>query len=478
MVATTTRWLELGTRTLAFAVAAVGLAIVWTAFLTSTQGERDRAAALQGERLLRSSAAVSNALGYLIGDSRLALELLVRHIADAAHEDPLRSSQFASLVQTIRNRSLDTPDLRGVRGDGALVLFGAPALSPPEFITDREFFSKQVPYPGVGFLIDAPRLDPETGTWNLVLSQPVPPHQGELAVVFVALASSRLDERIDPLVDTKVETVSLYQDDGSLLYRFPPTTDPSLVSGLPVIREIRSVRRLSGLLQGPELAAYQRVEKTNAWVVVTRPLAARGADWDRWFFGQLFWVSALTLVILGATALLLALLGRLETIRRAQENLARVDPLTGLLNRRAFLERCEQEQNRELRNRGALGLVLLDLDHFKSINDRFGHQEGDRALKAFAEVLVGTVRNSDTLARIGGEEFAVLLPAKEAEAVFETAERLRAAVETIALPEGYLTTSLGVALWNREESFDAWYQRADTALYRAKTGGRNRVESA
>jgi len=343
-------------------------------------------------------------------------------------------------------------------------------------VEDQEFFRKQVPYPGVGFHIDAPRPNPETGSWTLVLSQPVPPHQGDLAVLFVLLDYRQIDERVGPLVDRNAETVGLYQDDGQALYRWPPgaqAEDPG-----PIIASIRSERRLSGLLKGDSLRAYQRLEGTNAWLVVSRPLTALGTDWDHWFFGQMVWVTVLTLVILGATSLLLVLLEKLKTIRIEQEELARVDPLTGLLNRRAFLERCSLEQNRDLRSSGSLGLVLLDLDHFKLINDRFGHQEGDRVLKAFAEVLVRTVRNSDALARIGGEEFAVLLPANEVADVYETAERVRATVESIALPEGFLTTSLGVAIWDREETFDAWYQRADLALYRAKTGGRNRVEAA
>jgi len=158
--------------------------------------------------------------------------------------------------------------------------------------------------------------------------------------------------------------------------------------------------------------------------------------------------------------------------------LATTDPLTGLSNRRHFFERGAQELRRAARYRRPLALLMLDIDHFKSVNDRFGHEAGDAVLRDLAERLRTGLRSSDLPGRIGGEEFAALLPETTAEQAEGLAERLRAAIAASPLgPGARITVSLGVALAlpASEDSIDAVLRRADAALYRAKAGGRNQV---
>lgn len=170
---------------------------------------------------------------------------------------------------------------------------------------------------------------------------------------------------------------------------------------------------------------------------------------------------------------------------RAEEQLAyaaRADPLTGLMNRRAMLEQLEYQAARFQRSDTPFTLILADLDHFKSINDTFGHDSGDQALIEVAEQLKAGLRAQDLVARWGGEEFLVLLPDTDLEGGLVVAEDLREGIAAHAITIGEetlrLTLSLGVAGYRTDQSLNGCIKAADTALYRAKVQGRNRVVAA
>jgi diguanylate cyclase (GGDEF)-like protein len=163
------------------------------------------------------------------------------------------------------------------------------------------------------------------------------------------------------------------------------------------------------------------------------------------------------------------LVSRLE--REAAE-----DPLTGLANRRAFSGACEKEMQRAAREGGDAALVVLDLDHFKDVNDAYGHPYGDRVLIEVAAALKATVRGLDTVARIGGEEFALLLPGADTARAWEVAERARANIAHAALPHGAITCSAGIAAAGGPAALACdLLALADGALYEAKRKGRNRT---
>jgi diguanylate cyclase (GGDEF)-like protein len=149
------------------------------------------------------------------------------------------------------------------------------------------------------------------------------------------------------------------------------------------------------------------------------------------------------------------------------------DPLTGLANRRSLSLACAAEVDRAARHGTAVALVILDIDHFKRINDTYGHPFGDEILVSVAGALSGAARAHDTVARIGGEEFALLLPAADTEDAVSVAERARALVATIKLPEGVLSCSAGVAAMMRADRGERdLFAAADRALYKAKNRGR------
>ena len=163
------------------------------------------------------------------------------------------------------------------------------------------------------------------------------------------------------------------------------------------------------------------------------------------------------------------------------EQEARTDPLTGCANRRGFLELARHELVRARRHGHKMALLMLDLDHFKAVNDRYGHPVGDRALKKVAEVCHEALREEDAIGRIGGEEFAILLPETDGNRAQEVGERVRQAVAvsevTIEdqLPLQF-TVSIGTTVLQTDDAdIEALFGRADKALYAAKEAGRNRV---
>jgi diguanylate cyclase (GGDEF)-like protein len=174
-----------------------------------------------------------------------------------------------------------------------------------------------------------------------------------------------------------------------------------------------------------------------------------------------------------------------DELKRSNElllELSNTDHLTGLFNRRYMMEALDKELQRSRRKGGNLSLIMLDIDHFKLVNDNYGHQQGDLVLQQVALLLQKELRSYDCAARYGGEEFVAILPDSSLKDVVFVADRIRLAVQGTRfngpLAKLTLTASLGVACFSREHSptLDGFIKLADDALYRAKANGRNRVE--
>jgi diguanylate cyclase (GGDEF)-like protein len=168
-------------------------------------------------------------------------------------------------------------------------------------------------------------------------------------------------------------------------------------------------------------------------------------------------------------------------LREALRNQSIRDPLTGLFNRRFLEETLEREIRRAVRSEQALGLLMLDLDHFKKFNDTYGHEAGDSVLRETALFLAKSVRAEDIVCRFGGEEFVVILPLADLHATQARAERIRSKLRDLTVMHqgrslGMITASLGVsALPDHGTARSALLEAADAALYRAKREGRDRV---
>ena len=175
---------------------------------------------------------------------------------------------------------------------------------------------------------------------------------------------------------------------------------------------------------------------------------------------------------------------RVEQLQHEVSQLAelvRTDTLTGLFNFRHFRFVLEQEMERTRRTTQTTALIMIDLDHFKQINDQWGHEGGNQALIAAAQVLLQSVRRLDIACRYGGEEFAIILPATDLMTALQVAERVRVHIENLTVPiDGKilrLTASLGVGVYTslHNESPEQFVARADDSLYRAKQQGRNQI---
>ena len=174
---------------------------------------------------------------------------------------------------------------------------------------------------------------------------------------------------------------------------------------------------------------------------------------------------------------LAAMQGKLKIMISELEQLARTDELTGAWNRRRFEETVATEMDRLRRYGQRLSLMILDVDHFKKINDLYGHSIGDQVLIDLSNTIRSSLRGSDSLIRWGGEEFVILCPNTTAETVSKLAERLRKEIASVKFREvGNITLSFGVAECGAEETWEQWLRRADKALYLAKSGGRDQVK--
>ncbi len=164
-------------------------------------------------------------------------------------------------------------------------------------------------------------------------------------------------------------------------------------------------------------------------------------------------------------------------VRDKLEYLTIHDVLTGVYNRLYFNEYLKNTMKDADRAGTSLCLVILDIDHFKKVNDSFGHHRGDCVLKEIAELTSKCIRQNDALARIGGEEFAIILTNTTSEGAMKVAEKVRQGIYDHSFTEvGKITISLGVALYKNGQSAEIFFKNADEALYRAKNNGRNRVE--
>lgn len=167
---------------------------------------------------------------------------------------------------------------------------------------------------------------------------------------------------------------------------------------------------------------------------------------------------------------------RRHEIEQRLAEMATTDPLTGVANRRKFDESLQEDIRHEARYKCGLSLVLLDIDHFKRINDKFGHDVGDRVLKRLAALIQQQVREADRFFRIGGEEFALLSCTDNGEALVEAAERLRQVAQDHDFGIGQnVTISLGASRFLPGDNCGSLFKRTDEALYEAKRAGRNRV---
>ncbi len=190
--------------------------------------------------------------------------------------------------------------------------------------------------------------------------------------------------------------------------------------------------------------------------------------------GESLWAFFTTATVVSACALIFAI--RNQQQRQEMAVLARRDPLTGVRNRRSMDDALQLAVSTSSRTETPYALVMLDLDHFKAINDKHGHGLGDEILVNLARMVERNTRQSDQLFRFGGEEFVLLMPGVDHAGMKAVVQGLRQKIRsTLRSPDGPVTASFGAALLDDSESWESWLKRADDALYQAKESGRDCV---
>lgn len=474
---------------LSAALTAGFLVLLWSSLAAWTMQNRSETLNQLHGDLDRALAGVEGQLQRIEQVAELMLLAAAQWFAAHPDSDPYAEPGFADSIERLRKAGGHLLDLRLIKSDGAL--YQVPDLSGSRVsVADRDYFKAQSDPLTRGLFIGNALKSRVTGLWGIPISAPLPPNKAGFSVGLVVLEHRALEPLLKAQLLSAQASVSVYLPDGRLLARVPQNEKdlgqsfargPVFQEGLPAARRGFLMARSS--IDGVErIGAYAVATPSGLVVAVTDSEDSALVGWRR---------ESLRAAAAGAVLSLLALivLWRVILLLRAAESraetlheLASVDTLTGRMTRRMVLVALSREFARATRSGAGLSVLALDIDHFKRVNDTYGHAAGDTVLRAFSHSISAGLRHHDSAGRLGGEEFLVLLPeANEAEAVL-VAERMRAEIEELPIQvEGRpipITTSVGIAtLGAADTSPEQLLERADAALYEAKRSGRNRVAS-
>ncbi|MGU3537865.1 sensor domain-containing diguanylate cyclase [Methylobacterium sp. A54F] len=384
---------------------------------------------------------------------------------------------------------------------GAVRIGSNPAIRSFPNLSDTPGFRRHRDQPDAGLVIDGPRISRTTGRMILSLSRRITRPDGSFGgIVSGAIYVSYFQALFGALRIDEGSAVNLFQADGTLIAREPylPEKIGLNIAHGETYRRFKESRRGSfvahSAIDGRErLYAFAHLDSLPLLVDIAVSASSIRAAWLPKAIIAGILILGLCIVTLGLTLLL-----QREVRRRADaaresraanadlETLALTDSLTDLANRRCYDVVLAREWHRLARIDAPLSLILIDVDHFKRLNDHFGHGHGDDVLRRIAACLREQARTIEAVpCRIGGEEFAVLLPRSDIGQARTIADRIRRAVVDLRIPQapdvgGIATVSAGVAAArpNGTAVTDALYAAADAALYRAKEAGRNRVRTS
>ena len=472
----------------------VALGVLWGLFALWAFNLYEARRQTMEQVLDRQRAAVAEHVSGIFTTAETFLVAANRWIADHPDRDPRTDDDFATLVRDLQGVTNKAMTFRLVDEDGNLSLIPATTPFTPANVADRDYFvgamSKQ---PGA-ITISAPYKGRATGHVAIAVATKLLAHSHGLVVANVAIEVKLLEEAFAKARITEDGVITLMLRDGRLLVR--STAGQMELGGKDLSQSMlftQGVARANEGVMVVDSSMTDRVPRLLAFgTLKAYPLVvAIGVTMDGILAETLTTVSRVGVILLLGSALLLlsrwkivSLLDDLAESEAHLRQLVATDPLTGLFNRRHFNERAEYAFRRATRLGEHLAVLMLDVDHFKTVNDTWGHATGDFALKSLAATLKEAERSIDVLSRYGGEEFAVLLPGTDAEGAVEVAERLRMAVKGMKVLSETgepipMSISIGVAaLAITDKDFSGLLSRADAALYRAKAKGRDRVEVA
>lgn len=455
----------------------------------------DRERAVQ--EVSRMAVSKSELIGALFGDTLLAADYVLRdiagHVDPPPHHAPIDAAAFPALTPLLDERLTSVPGLTDLAlFDGRCVFI---ALS-----YNRQFAGRKSTQdlcraerhpPGQSLSIQYLPTEKSANREPVILmSRVISSSEGRMqAGVMAVLGLAYAEQFLRTFAVEGNDLQTIVDSHGVLIARNPPI--PGTLGGradpppeLPALDTLEATIPFVGAspLDGRERIFAASPLKRFPFVVLVgydKARVLRGWRQRAWQFG-----IGYVLLVLLSVALLRAHRDAV-TQRAAMYAVATTDALTGIANRRHLFGAGERELARAARHGSPLSLLMLDIDFFKRVNDRWGHPLGDRVIRNVADLLRGVLRASDLCGRVGGEEFMAILPETDAEGAYALAERLRQAVascDAIRADDGEVVRhaiSVGVAtLGRREMTFEQLVHEADGALYQAKAQGRNRVVRA
>ena len=470
---------------------ALFLSSLWGFFAYWAVYHRQEAIAATEASLAQMNHAVEQYVQNVVSMAEIFQATTERWLENNPSSDPCADTRFGGLVEDFRRRTNGLIDVRLIGSDGGLFYFPCRPGGALDNVADREYFQAVIDAPPGRRHIGIPVISRVSGQWRLPITVRMrQPHFG-LEVVNASINLSVMGAAFEAERPKPDGSISFWRDDGTLLARAPLTEHligkAVVADSLPwktMLADRSGVIRVSGSpVDGANRhIGFKLLDSHPLAVIVSSTVESTLASW---YWQVLLGALALLVITLWGGTFAMKLVGALRKIEestRELQLLATQDAATGLFNRRYLMETGQHELARTQRYGSPMALLMLDIDHFKHVNDTWGHHVGDRVLHGVAQVMKAAVRDQDTVGRLGGEEFAVVVPETDRAGVLAIAERMRAAVEATPLALDVDVTPVRVTViigvteaYAGNDTFEEAMVRADRALYRAKESGRNRV---
>jgi diguanylate cyclase (GGDEF)-like protein len=412
----------------------------------------------------------------------------------AGHVDAGKVTDYLVLLH---RRVPDAFNLRVTNAGGDLRYGSDFSKLPVVNYADRDYFRVQRDNLQDGMFVDKPVFGKSTGKWLLTLSRRISRPDGSFGGVIFGTISLEHFSKLFAVIDVGSHGTITLRDGGMGIIA---SSGGLQLSGNIVGNRQFSIPFAAALKKNPDAGTYisgrtsiDGISRMHSYLRFEKyPLFINTGeteeDYLSGWYKQLRETAVLIIAFMLSSAafsfVIVRLLRQQHAFQDELKHKAQVDYLTGVSNRGHFMHLAEVELARAIRYGNELSLFMLDIDLFKQVNDRHGHKAGDLVLIELAEVCRATLREVDLIGRVGGEEFAILLPETGVAAAAEVAERLRRELAEARVPQEnglpvQFTVSIGVsALASADDKLDALLARADEALYQAKESGRNKVCAA
>lgn len=473
-----------------FCVIFIPILFMWGIMLFGAFKERVRVVDSSSSTIGQLLSLLEEQIKGLFKTIELSLYSSERWISTHPYANPATSAEFINLIDGFRRLSDNKVDITIISPSGDLQIIPKRMQPAMVNVSDHEYFKAQFNEATRGFYIGSPVKSKITNEWLIPVSIPVNSASRYAGVI---LATIELKKIIELLEKSRIKpngTIAILSPEGLINVRVPFNEK---MIGKPILekselykhrnKDIETFMTDGNITDGvTRLVSFSKLKDFPIIVSVSSAMDDILETWKKLTIAIIGIGTGVTFFVVFFWFQLLDAIRSREEAQKKLEYQAKIDVLTGLRNRRAFLEKLDSEIERSHRYSRPLSLLMIDLDYFKKINDRFGHSAGDEVLRSLGKLFCDTIRGVDIAGRIGGEEFCILLPEADIKSATDVAERIRGRFEKLKIIAGNseirATLSIGVSrLLVSDSTPETIMERADKALYLAKDKGRNRVEA-